>query len=185
MPTINDKVRKEYGIISVPDIELPSLQYSHVTGIAIKKSQGDVIRKRFLEYYTHVFDDICKKSEFIARDSVKDALWDNARIKIDKTCKRGINKFIDNYNNWVLFPEHITLISSMIFLIMVIYIPILKKNGKVNTKKEKQIYYWIIAILLILAITFFVKIFYVNIDYAEIAKQVKIAYSLNRNLFNE
>lgn len=179
LPAITDKIRKEYGIISIPDIELPSLQYSHVTGVALKREDGDMVRGRFLRYYTLVFDDICKKSEFIARDSVKDALWDNSRIKIDKTCKKGLNKFIDNYNNWVLWPEHIFFISVMILLIMIAYVPILKKNGRLNTKKEKKIYYWMMLILLALAILFFIKIFYVNINYKEISNQVKEKYDVS------
>lgn len=173
LPEIEGKIREGYGKISVPDIEQPSLQYSHVTGVVIKRSEGDAVRQRFQKYYTRVFDDICKKSEFIARDSVKDALWDNAQIKIDKTCKKGINKFIDNYNNWVLWPEHIALISVMILLIMITCISSLRKNERLRAKKEKRIYYGIMILLLLIAIIFFVKIFHVNIDYAEIANQVK------------
>ena len=172
-PQIGDKIQEGYRIIPVPSIEQPSRQYSHLTGVMIKRSEGDLVRARLQKYYTRVFDDICKKSEFIATIYVKDTFWNDARIKIDKTCKKGMNKFIDNYNNWVLWPEHIALISIMLLLIMVIYIPLLRKNERLHAKREKMIYYGIIVLLILIALIFFITIFYVNVDYVEIAKGVK------------
>ncbi len=174
--TNNHPVESQYTEIQIPNVEMSHLQYAKVTGIPIKKQYLDVALKRMNEYYTLIFDDICKKSEYVANQFIKKLFSKRKQGTINKTCEKGLGKFIDRFNNVVLFSEHISLISFMMFVIMLIYAPFLIKRNNLTKKKEKIIYFGCMLTFLIISIIFLIKTLSLSDHYIEIAKQVKATY---------
>ena len=177
----NIDVKRVYLPMSLPNLDQKAV-YSEHASILLFKDDGEAVRTSviILKYYSEIFDHVCKKSLYLSEEVIRNVLsatkfitntGGEIPLDINKKCENG-GSLYNSFESYVLFGEHFLIIILITLATMIIYIPHLKQNNKLTSKKEKIIYYGIIAIVIILSVY---TIFLINNDlgyYLEIAKHI-------------
>ncbi len=149
---VNESVRNSYCTIIFPNIEHTSTTSNHVSYANLKNTAHcEETVKKMAGYYYRAFDDICKKSRYVANNVVDFTFKRFYQIDLGKTCPKG-GKFIEDFNNDPLFWEHYLIILGALVLVSGVGILRLQTGAWEGNMLLRKLHYISLAALVTLMV---------------------------------